>query len=148
MCFVLLYRSTSACVSPLADCEAGMCIKQKLSEKKNIYEHQLKVFFQICVNLLCMSSRGIHHHVFSVSSVQTCSIADLNLFNAAINTQCPQTDGNSGRMNCSIPAGPSGDCIPLKRIKTEPPDGEIIQVTVPGKWAHAKQPLALKLLTS
>ncbi|XP_054610770.1 general transcription factor II-I repeat domain-containing protein 1 isoform X2 [Dunckerocampus dactyliophorus] len=28
-------------------------------------------------------------------------------------------------------AGPSGDCIPLKRIKTEPPDGEIIQVTVP-----------------
>uniref|UniRef100_A0A3B4WPZ9 GTF2I repeat domain containing 1 n=1 Tax=Seriola lalandi dorsalis TaxID=1841481 RepID=A0A3B4WPZ9_SERLL len=42
-----------------------------------------------------------------------------------------QTDGNSGRMNCSIPAGPSGDCIPLKRIKTEPPDGEIIQVTVP-----------------
>ncbi|XP_035289510.1 general transcription factor II-I repeat domain-containing protein 1 isoform X3 [Anguilla anguilla] len=28
-------------------------------------------------------------------------------------------------------AGPSGDCIPLKKIKTEPPDGEIIQVTVP-----------------
>ncbi|XP_034405365.1 general transcription factor II-I repeat domain-containing protein 1 isoform X2 [Cyclopterus lumpus] len=28
-------------------------------------------------------------------------------------------------------AGPSGDCIPLKRIKTEPPDGDIIQVTVP-----------------
>ncbi|XP_028277412.1 general transcription factor II-I repeat domain-containing protein 1 [Parambassis ranga] len=28
-------------------------------------------------------------------------------------------------------AGPSGDCIPLRRIKTEPPDGEIIQVTVP-----------------
>ncbi|XP_029304572.1 general transcription factor II-I repeat domain-containing protein 1 isoform X2 [Cottoperca gobio] len=28
-------------------------------------------------------------------------------------------------------AGPSADCIPLKRIKTEPPDGEIIQVTVP-----------------
>ncbi|XP_061754855.1 general transcription factor II-I repeat domain-containing protein 1 isoform X3 [Nerophis ophidion] len=27
--------------------------------------------------------------------------------------------------------GPSGDCIPPKRIKTEPPDGEIIQVTVP-----------------
>uniref|UniRef100_A0A3B4G0S0 GTF2I repeat domain containing 1 n=1 Tax=Pundamilia nyererei TaxID=303518 RepID=A0A3B4G0S0_9CICH len=26
---------------------------------------------------------------------------------------------------------PSGDCIPLRRIKTEPPDGEIIQVTVP-----------------
>ncbi|XP_040037100.2 general transcription factor II-I repeat domain-containing protein 1 isoform X1 [Gasterosteus aculeatus] len=28
-------------------------------------------------------------------------------------------------------AGPSVDCIPLKRIKTEPPDGDIIQVTVP-----------------
>lgn len=28
-------------------------------------------------------------------------------------------------------AGPSGDCAPLKRIKTEPPDGEIIQITVP-----------------
>uniref|UniRef100_A0A8C3APA9 GTF2I repeat domain containing 1 n=1 Tax=Cyclopterus lumpus TaxID=8103 RepID=A0A8C3APA9_CYCLU len=28
---------------------------------------------------------------------------------------------------------PSGDCIPLKRIKTEPPDGDIIQVTVPGE---------------
>uniref|UniRef100_A0A8C7II29 GTF2I repeat domain containing 1 n=1 Tax=Oncorhynchus kisutch TaxID=8019 RepID=A0A8C7II29_ONCKI len=32
---------------------------------------------------------------------------------------------------------PSGDCIPLKKIKTEPPDGEIIQVTVPGKWSEA-----------
>ncbi|XP_068592676.1 general transcription factor II-I repeat domain-containing protein 1 isoform X5 [Cebidichthys violaceus] len=30
-------------------------------------------------------------------------------------------------------AGPSGDCIPLKRIKTEPPDGDIIQVTVPAE---------------
>ncbi|XP_058483618.1 general transcription factor II-I repeat domain-containing protein 1 [Solea solea] len=28
-------------------------------------------------------------------------------------------------------AGPSGDCIPVKRIKTEPPDGEDVQVTVP-----------------
>lgn len=28
--------------------------------------------------------------------------------------------------------GPSGDCVPLKKVKTEPPDGEIIQVTVPG----------------
>lgn len=58
----------------------------------------------------------------------------------------PQADGNSGRMNCSFPTGPSGDCIPLKRIKTEPPDGEIIQVTVPGKWAHTEQPLALKIV--
>uniref|UniRef100_A0AAZ1XC29 GTF2I repeat domain containing 1 n=1 Tax=Oreochromis aureus TaxID=47969 RepID=A0AAZ1XC29_OREAU len=36
-------------------------------------------------------------------------------------------------------AGPSGDCIPLRRIKTEPPDGEIIQVTVP---AEALSPTA------
>ncbi|KAM9781044.1 general transcription factor II-I repeat domain-containing protein 1 isoform 2-T2 [Syngnathus typhle] len=28
-------------------------------------------------------------------------------------------------------AGPSVDCLPIKRIKTEPPDGDIIQVTVP-----------------
>lgn len=49
-------------------------------------------------------------------------------------------------MNCSIPAGPSGDCIPMKRIKTEPPDGEIIQVTVPGKCALAWQPLSLKIV--
>uniref|UniRef100_A0A3B5MUY2 Uncharacterized protein n=1 Tax=Xiphophorus couchianus TaxID=32473 RepID=A0A3B5MUY2_9TELE len=28
-------------------------------------------------------------------------------------------------------AGPSGDGAPLRRIKTEPPDGDIIQVTVP-----------------
>ncbi|KAK5917753.1 hypothetical protein CgunFtcFv8_002570 [Champsocephalus gunnari] len=28
-------------------------------------------------------------------------------------------------------AGPSADCVPLKRIKTEPPDGDIMQVTVP-----------------
>ncbi|XP_037125349.1 general transcription factor II-I repeat domain-containing protein 1 isoform X2 [Syngnathus acus] len=28
-------------------------------------------------------------------------------------------------------AGPSADCLPIKRIKTEPPDGDIIQVTVP-----------------
>ena len=49
----------------------------------------------------------------------------------------PHTDGSSRRMNWSMSAGPSGDCIPLRRIKTEPPDGEIIQVTVPGKWEHA-----------
>uniref|UniRef100_A0A8C9XLM5 GTF2I repeat domain containing 1 n=1 Tax=Sander lucioperca TaxID=283035 RepID=A0A8C9XLM5_SANLU len=53
---------------------------------------------------------------------------------------------NSCRINCSIPAGPSGDCIPLKRIKTEPPDGEIIQVTVPGRCAHALQLLVLKIV--
>uniref|UniRef100_A0A3Q2XSK4 GTF2I repeat domain containing 1 n=1 Tax=Hippocampus comes TaxID=109280 RepID=A0A3Q2XSK4_HIPCM len=29
------------------------------------------------------------------------------------------------------PTGPSADCLPVKRIKTEPPDGDIIQVTVP-----------------
>uniref|UniRef100_A0AAX7SE70 GTF2I repeat domain containing 1 n=1 Tax=Astatotilapia calliptera TaxID=8154 RepID=A0AAX7SE70_ASTCA len=56
-------------------------------------------------------------------------------------------DGNSCRMNCSIPAGPSGDCIPLRRIKTEPPDGEIIQVTVPGKRAHAWLPLSLRFVS-
>lgn len=44
-----------------------------------------------------------------------------------------RTGGSAESMNCWIPAGPSADCIPLKRIKTEPPDGEIIQVTVPGE---------------
>lgn len=37
-------------------------------------------------------------------------------------------------------AGPSGDCIPLKKIKTEPPDGEIIQVTVPDASVSAEEP--------
>uniref|UniRef100_UPI0037E97EEB general transcription factor II-I repeat domain-containing protein 1 isoform X2 n=1 Tax=Semicossyphus pulcher TaxID=241346 RepID=UPI0037E97EEB len=37
-------------------------------------------------------------------------------------------------------AGPSGDCIPLKRIKTEPPDGEIIQVTVPEAGTSGEEP--------
>ncbi|XP_068435795.1 general transcription factor II-I repeat domain-containing protein 1 [Clinocottus analis] len=37
-------------------------------------------------------------------------------------------------------AGPSGDCIPLKRIKTEPPDGDIIQVTVPEAGAGGEEP--------
>ncbi|XP_036380516.1 general transcription factor II-I repeat domain-containing protein 1 isoform X2 [Megalops cyprinoides] len=36
-------------------------------------------------------------------------------------------------------AGPSGDCIPLKKIKTEPPDGEIIQVTVPDASVSAEE---------
>ncbi|KAM9332064.1 general transcription factor II-I repeat domain-containing protein 1 [Pholidichthys leucotaenia] len=37
-------------------------------------------------------------------------------------------------------AGPSGDCIPLRRIKTEPPDGEVIQVTVPDAGANGEEP--------
>uniref|UniRef100_A0A8C7VL80 GTF2I repeat domain containing 1 n=1 Tax=Oncorhynchus mykiss TaxID=8022 RepID=A0A8C7VL80_ONCMY len=37
-------------------------------------------------------------------------------------------------------AGPSGDCIPLKKIKTEPPDGEIIQVTVPDASVSVEEP--------
>ncbi|XP_026871688.2 general transcription factor II-I repeat domain-containing protein 1 isoform X2 [Electrophorus electricus] len=37
-------------------------------------------------------------------------------------------------------AGPSGDCIPLKKIKMEPPDGEIIQVTVPESSAISEEP--------
>ncbi|XP_029924278.1 general transcription factor II-I repeat domain-containing protein 1 isoform X2 [Myripristis murdjan] len=37
-------------------------------------------------------------------------------------------------------AGPSGDCIPVKRIKTEPPDGEIIQVTVPDASMSGEEP--------
>ncbi|XP_060912107.1 general transcription factor II-I repeat domain-containing protein 1 isoform X1 [Labrus mixtus] len=37
-------------------------------------------------------------------------------------------------------AGPSGDCIPLKRIKTEPPDGEIVQVMVPEPTMSEEEP--------
>ncbi|XP_029029754.1 general transcription factor II-I repeat domain-containing protein 1 isoform X2 [Betta splendens] len=37
-------------------------------------------------------------------------------------------------------AGPSADCIALKRIKTEPPDGEIIQVTVPDAGTSGEEP--------
>ncbi|XP_035998671.1 general transcription factor II-I repeat domain-containing protein 1 isoform X2 [Fundulus heteroclitus] len=37
-------------------------------------------------------------------------------------------------------AGPSGDGVPLRRIKTEPPDGEIIQVTVPEAGTSGEEP--------
>ncbi|XP_031427386.1 general transcription factor II-I repeat domain-containing protein 1 isoform X2 [Clupea harengus] len=37
-------------------------------------------------------------------------------------------------------AGPSGDCVPMKKIKTEPPDGDIIQVTVPETTVTAEEP--------
>ncbi|CAM9342617.1 unnamed protein product [Lampetra planeri] len=37
-------------------------------------------------------------------------------------------------------AGPSGDCIPLKRIKAEPPDGDIIQITVPEAGPSGEEP--------
>ncbi|XP_041657317.1 general transcription factor II-I repeat domain-containing protein 1 isoform X2 [Cheilinus undulatus] len=37
-------------------------------------------------------------------------------------------------------AGPSGDCIPLKRIKTEPPDGEVVQVMVPEPGTSGEEP--------
>ncbi|XP_061606674.1 general transcription factor II-I repeat domain-containing protein 1 [Phyllopteryx taeniolatus] len=37
-------------------------------------------------------------------------------------------------------AGPSVDCIPVKRIKTEPPDGDIIQVTVPEASSSVEEP--------
>uniref|UniRef100_A0A3P9KG12 GTF2I repeat domain containing 1 n=1 Tax=Oryzias latipes TaxID=8090 RepID=A0A3P9KG12_ORYLA len=37
-------------------------------------------------------------------------------------------------------AGPSGDCAPLRRIKTEPPEGEIIQITVPDAGTSGEEP--------
>ncbi|KAL0994593.1 hypothetical protein UPYG_G00124560 [Umbra pygmaea] len=37
-------------------------------------------------------------------------------------------------------AGPSGDCIPLKKIKSEPPDGDVIQVTVPEASVSLDEP--------
>ncbi|XP_056602520.1 general transcription factor II-I repeat domain-containing protein 1 isoform X4 [Triplophysa dalaica] len=37
-------------------------------------------------------------------------------------------------------AGPSGDCLSMKKIKTEPPDGEIIQVTVPESSVSTEEP--------
>ncbi|XP_017284662.1 general transcription factor II-I repeat domain-containing protein 1 isoform X2 [Kryptolebias marmoratus] len=43
----------------------------------------------------------------------------------------PQTDYEAGPSGPSGPSGASSDGIPLRRIKTEPPDGEIIQITVP-----------------
>ncbi|XP_024119423.1 general transcription factor II-I repeat domain-containing protein 1 isoform X2 [Oryzias melastigma] len=43
-------------------------------------------------------------------------------------------------MKSSIPAGPSGDCAPLRRIKTEPPEGEIIQITVPDAGTNGEEP--------
>ncbi|PWA24411.1 hypothetical protein CCH79_00011937, partial [Gambusia affinis] len=38
-------------------------------------------------------------------------------------------------------AGPSGDGAPVRRIKTEPPDGDIIQVTVPDAGTNGDDPV-------
>lgn len=62
------------------------------------------------------------------------STTHQNLSDAAVKQW---TTASAESLNCWIPAGPSADCIPLKRIKTEPPDGEIIQVTVPGECLGA-----------
>lgn len=43
-----------------------------------------------------------------------------------------------------IPAGPSGDAVPVRRIKMEPPEGDVIQVTVPGKSADSPPPVGLR----
>ncbi|XP_051903969.1 general transcription factor II-I repeat domain-containing protein 1-like isoform X3 [Hippocampus zosterae] len=58
----------------------------------------------------------------------------------------PPVNPHSGRSTgaCASPpadceAGPSADCLPVKRIKTEPPDGDIIQVTVPAGVSGAEE---------
>uniref|UniRef100_H3CGH0 GTF2I repeat domain containing 1 n=1 Tax=Tetraodon nigroviridis TaxID=99883 RepID=H3CGH0_TETNG len=43
----------------------------------------------------------------------------------------PPPSASAELSSASVPAGPSGDRLPAKRIKSEPPDGDIIQVTVP-----------------
>ncbi|XP_077360464.1 general transcription factor II-I repeat domain-containing protein 1 isoform X3 [Festucalex cinctus] len=57
----------------------------------------------------------------------------------------PPVNPHSGRSTsvCVSPpaecdAGPSADCLPVKRIKAEPPDGDIIQVTVPEAGSSAE----------
>ncbi|KAM4547309.1 general transcription factor II-I repeat domain-containing protein 1 isoform 2-T2 [Fundulus diaphanus] len=50
----------------------------------------------------------------------------------------PQADPEAG--TGPIRKSPSGDGVPLRRIKTEPPDGEIIQVTVPEAGTSGEEP--------
>uniref|UniRef100_A0A3Q2GHA0 General transcription factor II-I repeat domain-containing protein 1-like n=2 Tax=Cyprinodon variegatus TaxID=28743 RepID=A0A3Q2GHA0_CYPVA len=38
-------------------------------------------------------------------------------------------------------AGPSGDAVPVRRIKMEPPEGDVIQVTVPDASASGEEPV-------
>ncbi|XP_077402250.1 general transcription factor II-I repeat domain-containing protein 1 isoform X2 [Vanacampus margaritifer] len=59
----------------------------------------------------------------------------------------PPVNLHSGRSTsvCVSPpaecdAGPSADCLPVKRIKAEPPDGDIIQVTVPEATSGTEDP--------
>ncbi|CAF92813.1 unnamed protein product, partial [Tetraodon nigroviridis] len=53
----------------------------------------------------------------------------------------PRGDGvRFDASSASVPAGPSGDRLPAKRIKSEPPDGDIIQVTVPEAGASGEEP--------
>lgn len=141
-------------MSPLADCEAGnvqleaflryylfyvLVLRCLEVTKDSITEYQIKVLKLI--STVFRSPRRAFPIMFrsSVSSNAFCHL--LKSVERRLETRChTHTDG----MNRSIAAGPSGDCAPLKRIKTEPPDGEIIQVTVPGECEHARQPLAFK----
>ncbi|XP_013859497.1 general transcription factor II-I repeat domain-containing protein 1 isoform X2 [Austrofundulus limnaeus] len=55
----------------------------------------------------------------------------------------PQADYEAGPLGPSGPSGPSGpacDGVPLRRIKTEPPDGEVVQLTVPEAGPSGEEP--------
>ncbi|XP_062844371.1 general transcription factor II-I repeat domain-containing protein 1 isoform X2 [Trichomycterus rosablanca] len=69
------------------------------------------------------------------SALEDCFPEGLRVPNATLEL-VSNTHSSRSTSSCVSPlveceAGPSGDCIPVKKIKTEPPDGEIIQVTVP-----------------
>ncbi|XP_034033638.1 general transcription factor II-I repeat domain-containing protein 1 isoform X2 [Thalassophryne amazonica] len=57
-----------------------------------------------------------------------------------INPHCSRSASACVSPLADCEAGPSGDCAPVKRIKAEPPDGEIIQVTVPDATSSGEEP--------
>ncbi|XP_028321715.1 general transcription factor II-I repeat domain-containing protein 1 isoform X3 [Gouania willdenowi] len=59
----------------------------------------------------------------------------------SINLHCSRsTSACVSPLADSEAAGPSGDSVPLRRIKTEPPDGEIVQITVPESGPSLEEP--------
>lgn len=145
-------RSTSACVSPLANCETAGKMHCALETFSQWLLLSLPLScFEVRESAAAKVTKGLtakyEIKVAEPSAVPEEKPRALFLLPCLCSKHNSTNHQSVGRgrpgvacagasaqsMNLWIPTGPSADCIPLKRIKTEPPDGEIIQVTVPGK---------------
>ncbi|XP_056297483.1 general transcription factor II-I repeat domain-containing protein 1 isoform X2 [Pseudoliparis swirei] len=74
-----------------------------------------------------------------------CTLEDGFLDNLSISPSAAEPLSSRSASACVSPladceAGPSGDCVPLKRIKTEPPDGDGVQAAVPEAVTGGEEP--------